>query len=281
MLDIFSPLLYILWDVNPEIPFISQLTGGYLAPRWYGLLFASGFFFGNYLFVWIYKIENKPEPDLEKLFIYIVISTVLGARLGHCLFYQPDYFLDPKHFVEILYVWEGGLASHGAAIAIPIAVYLFSRRRPTQPFLWVSDRLMIAIAFGGSLIRFGNLLNSEIIGKATNLPWGFQFVRALGISDPNTPRHPAQLYEAIFYMLVFFLLFYIYYKNREKTPRGMLTSIFLIAVFGFRFFVEFIKENQVSFESNLTLNMGQMLSIPVVIAGFVALYYSQKNGNRY
>lgn len=175
-------LNYIIWNVSPEI-----VTLGYLKIRWYGLLFASGFLLGQWIIGKIFKLEGKPEKDLEKLMISMVVSTVLGARLGHCLFYQPDYFL--SHPIEILKIWNGGLASHGAGIGILIALYLYSRNREGQSFFWVVDRIVIVVALGGALIRMGNLMNSEIIGKPSNQP--FAFVFAHGLDDVLHEASPA------------------------------------------------------------------------------------------
>lgn len=165
-------LQYIIWDVSPEI-----FRFGYIAVRWYGLLFALSFLFGYSIMSRIFKWEGKPEKDLDRLFLYMIISTVIGARLGHVLFYQPEvYFKNP---IDILKIWEGGLASHGAAVTIIIAIYLYARGRKGQSFWWVVDRLVIAIALGGALIRTGNLMNSEIIGKPANVPFALAFTHSL------------------------------------------------------------------------------------------------------
>jgi prolipoprotein diacylglyceryl transferase len=194
----------------------------------------------------------------------MILGTVIGARLGHCLFYNPDYYL--SHPLEILMVWKGGLASHGAAIGILTAIYLFVKKRPKFTYLWVMDRIVITVALAAFFIRMGNLFNSEIVGKPTDLPWGFVFT-----SIDNIPRHPAQLYEAIAYLIIFFILFFQYKKQKENIRDGFLFGEFLIGIFGFRFFVEFIKENQSLFENSMSLNMGQILSIPLVILGIYLL----------
>ncbi|MCS6968200.1 MAG: prolipoprotein diacylglyceryl transferase [Cytophagales bacterium] len=248
-------LLFIHWNADPEIFSIGPFT-----IRWYGLLFALGFFIGQFIMAHIYRLEGKPQADLEKLLLYMIISTVVGARLGHCLFYQPDYYL--AHPIDILKIWEGGLASHGAAIGILLGLWLYSRKRPDQPYIWLLDRIVIVVALGGGLIRIGNLMNSEIIGKPTTLPWAFIFHKV-----DELPRHPAQLYEAISCLILFTILYRIYMKYKEKTPQGRLFGIFVWVVFGLRIGYEFIKENQVPFEENLPLNMGQLLSIPLVAIG--------------
>ncbi len=257
------------WDVSPEIISIGPIT-----IRWYGLLFASAFLVGFQIMTKIFKQEKKNLDDLNDLVWYMILGTVIGARLGHCLFYNPSYYL--SHPLEILMVWKGGLASHGAAIGILIAIYLYSKKKKDQPFLWVMDRIVITVALGGSFIRLGNLFNSEIIGKPTSLPWGFKFIRA-HVADPLTPRHPTQLYESIAYLIIFFILYKIYNATKGKIPQGYLFGLFLILVFGFRFLVEFLKENQTYFEEGMILNMGQILSIPLILLGIYLLIRSKKD----
>ncbi len=212
----------------------------------------------------IYNKEGRTEKDLNDLVWYMVAGTVLGARLGHCMFYSPEYYL--ANPTEILMIWKGGLSSHGAAIGILAALLLYIRSRKGFTFLWIMDRIAIAIALGAFFIRMGNLFNSEIIGKPTDVPWAFIF----SIID-GQPRHPTQIYEALAYLIVFFLLFNIYFQTKEKIKEGKLLGLFLILVFGFRFFVEFLKENQSQFEEAMVLNMGQLLSIPLIIYGIYIL----------
>jgi len=353
-------LAYIIWDASPEIFRI-----GWFALRWYGLLFALAFLFGYSIMARIFKWEGKPEGDLDRLFLFTIISTVVGARLGHVFFYEPaDYLANP---IKILMVWEGGLASHGAAITILLAIYLYARNREGQSFWWVMDRLVITVALGGALIRTGNLMNSEIIGKPTNASYALAFTHSLDeaiessypeikfkyarknalatkdttikgivykpvqislyfdgqtskdvamqfvqVNLPNLlnsgyevskhfatlgkplqakaseegkntiikieaytiPRHAGQFYEAISCILLFGLLFLVYYVQKEHTPSGQLFGIFMIVCFSLRFCFEFLKENQVAFESNLSYNMGQLLSIPAVLIGVIALLLS-------
>lgn len=251
------------WNMDPEI-----FSIGFVSIRYYSLLFMLSFIIGIAIFHGVYKRENQPKEDLDPLLIYMMLGTVIGARLGHCFFYDPIYYLSNP--VKILKVWEGGLASHGAAIGILLALYLFSKKHPHQPFLWLVDRVVITVALAGFFIRTGNLFNSEIIGKATNVPWAFIFVRAQ-VSDPLTPRHPAQIYEALAYLIIFFILYRIYKTQESKVRRGFLLGLFLTLIFGVRFIVEFFKENQVAFESGLALNMGQILSVPAVIAGLILM----------
>ena len=266
-------LEFISWNVNPEI-FSVDIFGFMLAPRWYGLLFASSFFFGYILMLKFFDIEKIPESVLETLTTYMLIATVVGARLGHVLFYQPEYYF--KHPMEILYVWEGGLASHGAAVGIVLALYIFSKREK-RDFLWTTDRIAMVVALSGFLIRSGNLMNSEIYGHITDVPWAFLFVRDYPIGAHVDPRHPTQLYEAFGYLLSFIYLLKYYYKNDGKPARGYITGVFFVLIFGIRFFVEFLKENQVRFEEGMALNMGQLLSIPLVLIGFGLIWYSQKH----
>jgi phosphatidylglycerol:prolipoprotein diacylglycerol transferase len=254
----------IFWNVSPEI-----MKLGPFSLRWYGLLFALAFVFGYLILTKIYKLEKKPLEDLEQLSIYVILGTVIGARLGHCLFYDPVYYL--SHPIKILEVWEGGLASHGAAIGILISIYLITKKQKNISMLWILDRLVIVVALGGALIRLGNLFNSEIIGKAADVPWAFIFARV-----DDVPRHPAQLYESFFYLLTFIVLYLTYMKTDKKFQLGYLFGLALVMIFGFRFFVEFIKENQSPFEKDMILDMGQLLSIPFVITGFYFMYKKQK-----
>lgn len=253
---------FVHWNVNPEIFHI-----GPLSVRWYGLLFAASFYFGYILFTRFFKLEKVPIEVLDKLTIYMAIGTIVGARVGHCLFYEPEYYLSNPW--EILFIWHGGLASHGAAVGILIAIYLFSKKEK-KPFLWTMDRIVIVGALSGFLIRLGNLMNSEIYGVATDLPWGFIFVR----EKEMLPKHPTQIYESLAYLLIFVFLLRLYYKANGKPKAGLIFGLFFILVFTFRFFVEFIKNEQVAFEKGMALNMGQILSIPIVIAGFILLWRS-------
>lgn len=262
--------LFIRWDVNPELISLENIPIiGELSIRYYGLLFAAGFVFGYLIFMRIFKTEGISIEVLDRLTLYMVIGTVLGARLGHVFFYQPDYYLSHPH--EILYLWHGGLASHGAAIGIMIALYLFVRKEK-KPYIWILDRISIVVALAGFFIRMGNLMNSEIYGIETDLPWGFIFVR----NNEIVPKHPTQIYEALAYLAIFILLFHIYFKNKGKFRPGLLFSLFMILVFTARFFIEFIKEVQVPFEQSMALNMGQWLSLPFIILGLILLYRAKK-----
>jgi phosphatidylglycerol---prolipoprotein diacylglyceryl transferase len=255
-------LLIVPWNVNPEIFRI-----GAFAIRWYGLLFASSFLFGYIIMNRIFKNENLGEPVLDRLTVYMAIGTVVGARLGHCLFYEPGYYF--KHPLEILMTWHGGLASHGAGIGILIALALFARKEK-KGYIWVCDRIAIVIALSGFFIRMGNLMNSEIYGIETTVPWGFVFLR----NNEAVPKHPTQIYEALAYLAIFILLYRLYWRKKGEHIQGLLVSLLFILIFTARFFIEFIKEDQVAFEATMKLNMGQRLSIPFIILGFIMLFVS-------
>lgn len=353
----------LVWSPSPSI-----VDLGFTQLRWYGLLFATGFILSQQVMFRIFKAEGKPERDVETLTFYMVIATIIGARLGHVLFYEPArYFAHP---LEILKIWEGGLASHGGAIGILIGLYLYAKKKPGQSYMWLLDRLVIVVALTGAMIRCGNFVNSEIIGKptgtktgvvfghdverrvqyATNAITAVDFERAddnfkafkpkqdkyvpveikidfkkgneeAGISfflthtlktlmaesseinmhvyqPSNEPlqydltqkdghyeakiytwgiaRHPAQLYESFSCIILFLVLFYLWNKKKENLPSGLNFGIFLIVCFGLRFLYEFLKENQVPFESHIPLNMGQWLSIPLIIAGIIILVRALK-----
>ena len=256
-----SILNYITWNVDPEI-----FSIGPLSIRWYGLLFALAFVFGQRILTKIYVAEGRTEGDVDVITLYMIIGTVIGARLGHTLFYAPDYYLSNP--IEILKIWEGGLASHGATIGILFALWLFSKRQKFD-YMWVLDRIVIVVALGGALIRLGNLMNSEIFGHPTNVPWAFKFVRNMEFSQ--VPRHPTQLYESLMAFGLFVLLYWLWKKYKSELPRGLLFGLFVTLLFAFRFLVEFLKENQEAFEEQMTLNMGQILSIPLIIIGLFIL----------
>lgn len=262
-------VLAINWSVNPEL-----VAFGPVSIRWYSLLFISGFILGWYIFKWFFTRENVPVTLLDPLLYTLLIGTVVGARLGHCLFYQPDYYLGSwEGFWEIFMPWKGGLASHGGTIALVIAMIWFARhygRKHNFDFLWIMDRLCIAVCFAGALIRLGNLFNSEIYGDVTSLPWGFIFE----LRGETQPKHPTQLYEALSYTILGVVLILLYKYRLKKMFRGEFIGIFFIALFGLRFLIEFIKEPQVGFEENMTLNMGQWLSVPFILLGVAILVYS-------
>jgi prolipoprotein diacylglyceryl transferase len=257
-------LASIHWDVNPEIFRI-----GSIAVRYYGISWALSFYLGYIIFNSFVKREGLKEGFLDSLTVYTGVGTILGARLGHCLFYEPGYYL--SHPIEILKIWQGGLASHGAAIGIIIALILFSIKWKVS-VLYVLDRIVITVALAGVLIRIGNLMNSEIYGVETGLPWGFVFVR----NGEMFPKHPTQLYEAFVYLLIFISLYLFYNKAKSKPKQGLLFGIFLTTLFLARFLIEFIKEPQVDFEKEMILNMGQWLSVPFMLAGIFFIIFSMR-----
>jgi len=241
-------------------------------------MFVIGFFIGYKIVERMFRHEGAPEKWLGILLMYVVVATIVGARLGHVFFYAWDYY--SQHPIEILYTWEGGLASHGGTIGLMIAVVLFSTFVTKKSPLWTFDRLVIPIALVGALIRFGNLMNHEIYGHPTDLPWGFQFVVNLhqwmagGQPIYSPPSHPTQLYEAGCYLALFALLMWMYWKkNAEKRP-GLIFGVFFIVLFTSRFIIEFVKNPQEDFEIGMTLNMGQWLSIPFILMGIGLVVYA-------
>ncbi|KAA3609729.1 MAG: prolipoprotein diacylglyceryl transferase [Calditrichaeota bacterium] len=252
------------WTFDREIYSI-----GFVTIRYYSLFFVISFLLGIVIMKRIFVAENKPHTDVDDLLVYTMVGTVLGARLGHVLFYNPGfYFSNP---IEILKVWEGGLASHGAAIGILLALHYFIKHKKIYNYLWLVDRVVITVALAAFFIRTGNLFNSEIIGKATTVPWAFKFSRYVD----NVPRHPTQIYEALAYIILFVVLAKIYSAKKEKSPPGLLLGLFLVGNFGFRIFVEFFKKNQEAFEAGMILNMGQILSVPLVLLGIYMIYTSR------
>lgn len=365
---------YILWNGSPEI-----FTAGSFELRWYGLFFALGFLISQQILYYMYRREGKPQSDVDTLTIYMVVATIIGARLGHVIFYQPELIWEeplsiflPFQFDPFRFTGLQGLASHGGAFGILFALWLYGRKKkPGQNYFQVLDRIVILVALTGALIRLGNFFNSEIIGLPTDSPTGVVFVNPLtealdnsrfdpqdmvesvayrkidsasvaedgrvpvsvyvffrsgvqerearGLIDftvadlvanrlyeffdedagplqyemttqdngvlaarivtTGIARHPAQLYESISCVFLFILLFLIWNRYKETLPAGRLFGIFLIVCFGLRFLYEFLKENQVEFEDQLPLNMGQILSIPLVVAGILVLMYSYRKKN--
>ncbi|MBR5373895.1 MAG: prolipoprotein diacylglyceryl transferase [Paludibacteraceae bacterium] len=268
-------LSYITWTVDPCLFSIGPLT-----VRWYGLMWAAAFFFGYWVESKIYKKEGMTQDQMDKLFLYMLVGTVVGARIGHCLFYDPSRYLSRPY--EILYVWEGGLSSHGGACGIIISLWLFNRNVAKKTYIWIMDRIVIAVAIGGAFIRLGNLMNHEIYGHATDVPWAFEFIKNIhhwqAGADPvfSAPSHPTQIYEAIYCLVTFSILMFLYWKTNARKYEGFIFGIFLIGVFLTRFILEFIKNNQEDFEDDMMLNMGQLLSIPLILWGVYLLYKSIK-----
>lgn len=262
-------LNFVTWDVSPVI---FQL--GPFALRWYSLAFMVGFLVGYDIVARIFKHEGAPEKWLGTLLAWTVAGTIVGARLGHVFFYEWDIY--SQHPMEILYVWHGGLASHGGTIGIIIGVLLFSLITTKRSPLWTFDRLVIPIALVGGLIRLGNLMNSEIFGHATSLPWGFMFVRSREWHELYYGQacHPTQIYEALCYFALFALLMWMYWKKNAEERPGLIFGVFFIGIFVPRFLIEFIKNNQVDFEQGMALNMGQWLSIPFIFIGIALVVYA-------
>ncbi|OIP81047.1 MAG: prolipoprotein diacylglyceryl transferase [Porphyromonadaceae bacterium CG2_30_38_12] len=272
----------IVWNVDPEI-----FSMGPIHVRWYGLLWAIGIWLALTVVTKLFKNEKLPEAWIDKLFIYTVTGTILGARLGHCFFYEWKLMDEPTTFLgitfhysnfyithpwELLYIWHGGLASHGGAIGILIALYLFHKNVSQKGFIWGLDRLVIGAALTGAAIRLGNLMNSEIYGSATDLPWGFIFVR----DGQTMPMHPTQIYEMLYCLATFAITWWLYWKKQAYKQTGLIFGVFLIGIFGTRILLEFIKLNQEAFESGMLLNMGQILSIPFVVWGVWLIVNSQR-----
>jgi prolipoprotein diacylglyceryl transferase len=267
-----NELGYITWEVSPTI-----FSFGDFALRWYGLLFASAFFIGHLLLRWVFSREGKSLDALDNLTLNLVLGTVIGARLGHCIFYDPYYYF-VEHPEELVQVWKGGLASHGAAIGIILALLYFTRRNLGFSFLWIADRLAMVIALAATFVRLGNLFNSEICGRPTDVPWAFRYPLRDGWCNgvPCTdcgefPRHPTQLYEAGAYIIFFVLLISLYRKWGAATPNGKLIGILLTGLFTARFLIEFLKENQENYQTGLFLNTGQLLSLPLILFGVYLL----------
>lgn len=270
-------LNYITWDVNPTL---IEIFGREI--RWYGLMWGIGFLVGYEILLRILKNEKTPKDWGDKIFIYMFIGTIVGARLGHCLLYEHWFdWIDINgvlqegyisHPFNLLKIWEGGLSSHGGAFGILTAMFLFNRYVSKRGFIWIFDRLVIGVAFTGACIRFGNFMNSEIYGEVTSLPWGVIFKH----DGQTLPAHPTQLYEMLYCLVAFGVTMFLYWKKKAYERRGLIFGVFLMIIFGVRFFLEFIKNNQESFEENMILNMGQILSIPFVVWGGWLIYNSLK-----
>lgn len=296
-------LNYITWNADPVLFHL-----GAFQVRWYGLMWAMGFFFGYFVMRNIYRHEKVSDDWMDKLLMYMLVFTVVGARLGHCLFYEPEEYL--SHPLSILKVWEGGLASHGGAIGILIGMWIYVRRynksvkkkeeKQRISYIWILDRVVVAVCLVGAFIRVGNVMNHEIYGTPTSLPWGFVFLRGAeqfcGTFDSYTPCyawnapcppdawlpcHPTGLYEAFFCLVTMGILLWMYYKHDlgNRQP-GLMFGVFLIIIFGSRICIEFLKNVQVDFERNMFLDMGQWLSIPFVIIGIVMVVWSFRHKER-
>ena len=271
----------------------SELIEGYKTPNLYGLLFVSGLIIGYFVVKRMFKKEGIKEELLDKLVLYMVLATIIGARLGHVLFYGPyfDQFTPDgilmergyfSHPIDILKIWEGGLASHGGAFAIIVALYFYSRRVIKMPVMYILDRIAAPIAIAGTFIRFGNLANHEMVGEMTNMPWGFRFLHHDCYPPYDCPwdmipvRHPAQLYEALAYLLIFAILMYMYWRRHAWKKQGLIFGTFLVLLFGARFIIEFVKLGQTERDDLWAINTGQLLSIPFILAGIYIIWKAMK-----
>ena len=254
---------HFIWNVNPNI-----LELGPLQLRWYGLLFVGSFFLGYHILTWIYKREGKNPEVVENLLIYLMVGAVIGSRLVHCLFYEPDFYL--SHPLEILYVWKGGLASHGGLLGVFISMYIFARNY-NESYMWIVSRVAIPGALTAAFVRFGNLFNSEILGKPSDAPWAIIFERIDLI-----PRHPVQLYEAFAYLTILLILFTIYRKVTPTFATKILPGTFLVLLFTARFFIEYAKTRQAAYTTDLPFSTGQMLSVPYIILGILWIIWAVK-----
>ncbi len=262
--------LSVIWDPDPV-----AISIGSLEIAWYGISWSLALLAASWIFARMVKRESL-NPDITiSGFMYGAIATIVGARLGHCLFYEPqEYFLHPFMsdfpWIKLLDIRGGGLASHGAAIGLLVGLWLFARKWKV-PYIWILDRVAVMVPLSGALVRLGNLMNSEIYGEATSLPWGFVFVR----NGETLPMHPTQIYEALAYLAIFFLLAHLYWRTKlAEQKRGVIFGLFLILLFAVRFAIESIKLPQEDWEIGLALNMGQMLSIPFIVAGGAILLWA-------
>lgn len=270
-------LAYITWDVAPDI---FTIFGKEI--RWYSLFWALGILGAAYIVQKIYTAEKLSEKWFDSLFWYVVVGVIIGARLGHCLFYDPIEYL--THPLEILKVWNGGLASHGGVIGIIIAVWLYSRRITKKSMLWTFDRLVVGACLTATCIRLGNLMNSEIFGIPTNLPWAFRFINSSEywslVPDGSQGCHPTSIYEALIYFVLFGISMYLYWKTNVKEKPGFILGICMIGIFLSRFLIEFIKNVQEPFElqmrASVGVDMGQLLSVPFIIWGVWLIWNSQR-----
>ena len=255
--------LTVMWDFDPVFFRI-----GSVEIRYYGVMWAVAFAISMWLFIRFVKREGYPDKIFDSIFWFGTLSTIIGARLGHCLFYETDYYLSNP--IQILNIRQGGLASHGAAIGLLIGLWLFSRKNK-MPYLWSLDRIMVAVAISGAIVRLGNLFNSEIYGVETSAPWGFVFLRA----GETVPKHPTQIYEAICYLITFLILLWLYFgRDLARKRPGFMFGLGVFLIFISRFFIEYIKNPQEEFELSMSLLMGQWLSIPFILLGIVMMIWS-------
>ena len=264
----------ITWTASPNL-----FSFGSITVRWYGLMFAIGFLVGYEIVYRIFRHEGAKENWVGSLFIYVVVATILGARLGHVFFYDWAYY--SQHLGDIPKIWEGGLASHGGTLGIMLAIWLYSRLVTRKPILWTLDRLVVPVGFVAALIRIGNLMNHEIYGGETSLPWGFRFIENIGQwmqgAAPvfTAPCHPTQIYEALFYLLTFAVCLLMYWRWRCQEREGLIFGVFMLGIFVPRFFIEYIKNVQepweIAMRASYGIDQGQLLSIPFIVLGIVLI----------
>ncbi|MDR2533553.1 MAG: prolipoprotein diacylglyceryl transferase [Tannerellaceae bacterium] len=269
-------LHFITWTANPAF-----FSIGSFEVRWYGLAFALGFSIGYWIVGRMWKNENLNPEWISSLLMYTVLGTAIGARLGHCLFYEPAYYL--SHPIEMLNIRGGGLASHGGVLGIVIAIFIYSKRVSHRSMMWTFDKLVVPTGLVAALIRLGNLMNHEIYGQSTDVPWAFRYIVNLGSwrrgAEPvfSPPSHPTQLYEAFFYLIIFVVCMWLYFRKQAWKREGLIFGIFMIGIFLPRFFIEFFKNDQEPFEAGMALNMGQLLSIPFILAGIYFIWRAMSN----
>lgn len=271
--------LSVTWDVNPTL---FEVLGREI--RWYGLLWVIGLIVAVYIVQKIFKHEGLPEKWFDSLFVYMMLGIILGARLGHCLFYEPEYYL--ANPIKILKIWEGGLASHGGVLGIIIAVWMYSKKVTKKGMLWTFDRVMVPTGFTAGMIRLGNLMNHEIYGAVTDKPWGFRFIDNINYwmhgAEPvfTEPSHPTQIYEAIIYFVIFAITMHMYWKTNSKDRPGLILGVGILLIFVARFFIEYIKnvqvESELAMRESTGLIIGQWLSIPFIIWGIWLIVHAMK-----
>ncbi|MBA1421189.1 MAG: prolipoprotein diacylglyceryl transferase [Epsilonproteobacteria bacterium] len=252
---------HFVWNIDPTL-----LHLGPLQLRWYGLLFVGSFFLGLMILQWIYKREGKNPDELDNFLIYVLVGTVIGARLMHCFAYEPEFYL--SHPLEIFKVWKGGLASHGGLIGVVTALYFFAKRY-NQSFWWLLSRVTMPGALTAAFVRFGNLFNSEILGLPSDKPWAIIFERV-----DMVPRHPVQLYEAFSYLFLLLILVTVYRKVSSTFATKILPGIFFTYMFAVRFLLEYTKTRQADYTTDLPFTTGQMLSVPFIILGIVWIIWA-------
>jgi prolipoprotein diacylglyceryl transferase len=254
---------YFTWAPDPVI-----FKLGFLQLRWYGLFFVGSFVLGYFLIKKIFIAENKDAKSLDDLLLYTLFGAIAGARVVHCFFYEPEYYL--SHIVEILYVWKGGLASHGGMLGVLLVFYIYAKKQKIS-YMWLLSRMAIPGTLVAASVRFGNFFNSEILGKETHLPWAIVFEKV-----DNIPRHPVQLYEAFSYLVIFAILWFVYKKTSYKFSTKLLPGLFATLLFSVRFLLEYTKTEQATYSLSIPFTVGQLLSAPFILLGIVWMIWAFK-----